>query len=139
MTAKPGVKLEDLEATVLEAELAKLQNDGPTAEEVEAAKAGELTEKITGLQRLGGFGGVADTLDEYNQYTGDPGFLPKDIAMSEAVSVAEHEGRGGEVSHQGLSCGGVLRAGQEGAERRTAQPGRYGCGCEDHEPVYAGV
>ena len=40
------------------------------------------------MQRLGGFGGVADTLDEYNQYTGDPGFLPKDIAMGEAVSVA---------------------------------------------------
>jgi zinc protease len=85
--AKPGVKLEDLEKTVWE-EIAKLQADGPTADEVEAAKAGELTEKITRLQRLGGFGGVADTLDEYNQYTGDPGFLPKDIAMGEAVSVA---------------------------------------------------
>ena len=70
------------------AELAKLQAEGPTAEEVEAAKAGDLTQKIAGLQRLGGFGGVADTLDEYNQYTGDPGFLPKDIAMGEAVSVA---------------------------------------------------
>jgi zinc protease len=87
VTAKPGVKLEDLEKTVWE-EIAKLQAEGPTADEVEAAKAGELTEKISGLQRLGGFGGVADTLDEYNQYTGDPGFLPKDIAMGEAVSVA---------------------------------------------------
>jgi zinc protease len=87
ITAKPGVKLEDLEATVW-AELAKLQADGPTAGEVEAAKARELTGKISGLQRLGGFGGVADTLDEYNQYTGDPGFLPKDIAMVEGVSVA---------------------------------------------------
>ena len=87
VTAKPGVKLEDLEATVW-AEIAKLQADGPTPEEVEAAKAGELTQKIAGLQRLGGFGGVADTLDEYNQYTGDPGFLPKDIAMGEAVDVA---------------------------------------------------
>ena len=87
VTAKPGVKLEDLEATVW-AELAKLEADGPTSEEVEAAKARELTGKITGLQRLGGFGGVADTLDEYNQYTGDPGFLPKDIAMVEGVSVA---------------------------------------------------
>ena len=87
VTAKPGVKLEDLEATVW-SEIARLQTEGPTAGEVEAAKAGSLTEKISGLQRLGGFGGVADTLDEYNQYTGDPGFLPKDIAMSEAVSVA---------------------------------------------------
>jgi len=87
ITAKPGVKLEDLEKTVWD-ELAKLQSAGPTAEEVEAAKAGELTRKISGLQRLGGFGGVADTLDEYNQYTGDPGFLSKDIAMAEGVTVA---------------------------------------------------
>jgi zinc protease len=87
IVAKPGVKLEDLEATVW-SEIARLQADGPTPEEVEAAKAGELTRKITGLQRLGGFGGVADTLDEYNQYTGDPGYLPKDLAAQAAVSVA---------------------------------------------------
>ena len=87
ITAKPGVKLEDLEASFW-AEVAKLQQDGPTADEVESSKALDLTEKISGLQRLGGFGGIADTLDEYNQYTGDPGFLPKDVAMTEAVTVA---------------------------------------------------
>jgi len=87
ITAKPGVKLEDLETTFWE-EVAKLQKDGPTDEEVEAAKATELTRKISGLQRLGGFGGVADTLDEYNQYTGDPGFLTKDVKMTEDVTAA---------------------------------------------------
>jgi zinc protease len=87
ITAKPGVKLEDLEATVW-AEIAKLQATGPTQEEVDANKAILLTRKITGLQRLGGFGGVADTLDEYNQYTGDPGYLPKDVAATQAVTVA---------------------------------------------------
>ena len=87
ITAKPGVKLEDLEAAFWK-ELAKLQKDGPTDEEVEAAKAVELTQKISGLQRLGGFGGVADTLDKYNQYTGDPGFLSKDVKMTEDVTVA---------------------------------------------------
>jgi zinc protease len=87
ITAKPGVKLEDLEATFW-TELGKLQQEGPTAEEVEAAKATALTQKISGLQRLGGFGGIADTLDEYNQYTGDPGFLPKEVAMTQAVDVA---------------------------------------------------
>ena len=85
VTAKPGVKLEDLEATVW-SEIAKLQKDGPTAEEVEASKTTDLSRKIEGLQRLGGFGGIADTLDEYNQYTGDPGYLPKDIAAIEAVT-----------------------------------------------------
>jgi zinc protease len=87
VTAKPGVKLEDLEKTVWD-EIARLQADGPTAEEVEAAKAIQMTGKIAGLQRLGGFGGIADTLDRYNQYTGDPGYLPKDIAAAEAVTVA---------------------------------------------------
>ncbi len=87
VTAKPGIKLEDLEATVW-SEIAKLQSDGPTQKEVEAAKATELSRKIIGLQRLGGFGGVADTLDSYNQYTGDPGYLPKDIAATQAVTVA---------------------------------------------------
>ncbi len=87
MTAKPGVKLEDLEAAFWK-ELEKLQQDGPTADEVTASKALDLTAKISGLERLGGFGGIADTLDRYNQYTGDPGFLPKDVAMTEAVTRA---------------------------------------------------
>ncbi len=87
ITAKPGVKLEDLEATFWK-ELAKLQEDGPTADEVASAKALDLTSKITGLEQLGGFGGIADTLDRYNQYTGDPDFLPKDIALTEAVTRA---------------------------------------------------
>ncbi len=87
ITAKPGVKLEDLESTFW-SELAKLQQDGPTTDEVESAKALDLTGKINGLQRLGGFGGIADSLDRYNQYTGDPDFLPKDVAMTEAVTKA---------------------------------------------------
>jgi zinc protease len=87
VTAKPGVKLEDLEATVW-SEIAKLQTDGPTRKEVDAAKATQLTRKIIGLQRLGGFGGIADTLDSYNQYTGDPGYLAKDLAATQAVTVA---------------------------------------------------
>ena len=87
ITARPGVKLEDIEA-VFWKELQRLQQEGPTAEEIQAYKSSTLTGTITGLQRLGGFGGVADTLDQYNQYTGDPGFLPKDIAMTEAVTPA---------------------------------------------------
>jgi len=87
ITPRPGVKLQDVES-VFWKELARLQQEGPTAQEIQAYKANALTDKITGLQRLGGFGGVADTLDEYNQYTGDPGFLPKDVAMTEAVTPA---------------------------------------------------
>lgn len=87
ITAKPNVKLEDLEATFWQ-EVSKLQTDGPTKEELDSARAVNLTGKITGLERLGGFGGVADTLDKYNQYTGDPGYLSKDLAAYQATTVA---------------------------------------------------
>jgi zinc protease len=87
IVGKPGVKLEDLEAAFW-AEVDKLKAEGPTQDELDAAKTGELTEKIAGLQRFGGFGGVADTLDSYYQYTGDAGYLPRDIARYQALTVA---------------------------------------------------
>src|SRR5262249_34657721 len=39
-------------------------------------------------ENLGGFGGVADRLNEYNQYLGDPGYLPKDIQRHRDVTPA---------------------------------------------------
>ncbi len=87
ITARPGVKLEDLEAEV-DREIHALQTDGPTQAELDRARNQLLTGKIEGLQRLGGFGGIADMMDQYNQYLGDPGYLPKDIARYEAVTTA---------------------------------------------------
>ena len=87
VTARPGVKPEALEAAI-DKEIAALRTDGPTQAEVDQARNGILTRKISGLQRLGGFGGVADMLDLYNQYTGDPGYLPKDVARYQAATVA---------------------------------------------------
>jgi len=86
ITAKPGVKIEDLETAFWD-EVSKLQKDGPTQKELDAARTVNLTGTISGLQRLGGFGGVADVMNEYNQYTGDPGYLSKDLARYEAVTV----------------------------------------------------
>jgi zinc protease len=87
VTARPGVKPEALEAAI-DKEIEALRSAGPTRSEVEQARTGILTSKISGLQRLGGFGGVADMLDYYNQYTGDPGYLPKDIARYQDATVA---------------------------------------------------
>jgi zinc protease len=86
ITAKPGVKIEDLEAAFWD-EVTKLQKDGPTQKELDASRTVNLTGTISGLQRLGGFGGIADVMNEYNQYTGDPGYLSKDLARYEAVTV----------------------------------------------------
>jgi len=87
ITARPGVKLEDLEAA-FDAEVDKLRAEGPTQEELDRARAQLLSRLIQGLQRLGGFGGVADMMDRYNQYEGDPGYLPKDVARYEALTTA---------------------------------------------------
>jgi zinc protease len=86
-TAKPGVKPEDLEKAIDE-ELAGIQKDGPTAAEVDGARNTIESRIIRGLERLGGFGGVADRLNTYNHYLGDPGYLPKDIARYDAVTPA---------------------------------------------------
>jgi len=41
------------------------------------------------LEHLGGFGGVADRLNAYNVFCGDPAFLTADLARLERVSPAE--------------------------------------------------
>ncbi len=85
ITARPGVKLEDLEASV-DKEIEALRTEGPTQAELDRARNQSLSGLVQGLQRLGGFGGVADMMDRYNQYMGDPGYLPKDVARYEAVT-----------------------------------------------------
>ncbi len=87
ITAKPTVSLDTLEAALWK-EVASLQSDGPTQAELDRARTVDVTGKIIGLQRLGGFGGVADTLDRYNQFLDDPGYLPKDIARYQAATIA---------------------------------------------------
>lgn len=86
-TAKPGVKIEDLEKAINE-ELAALRKDGPTAEEIERARNKIQSQMIRRLELLGGFGGVADTLNRYNHYLKDPGYLPKDLQRYDAVTPA---------------------------------------------------
>jgi zinc protease len=87
MVAKPGVTPEKLEAEA-EKIIDGMADSGPTPAEVEWARNKVETGLISGLQRLGGFGGVADQLNYYNQYTGDPGYLPKDLARYDAVTPA---------------------------------------------------
>jgi len=96
ITARPGVKLEDLEAA-FDKELESLRTSGPTQAELDRARNKDLTELIQGLQRLGGFGGVADMMDRYNQYLLDPGYLPKDVARYEAITPASVQKIGQEV------------------------------------------
>lgn len=85
--ARPGIQPEDLQRAI-EVELRAIREQGPSQADLDGARNTHLTGLISGLQRLGGFGGVADRMDYYNYYTGDPGYLPKDVARFEHVSVA---------------------------------------------------
>ncbi len=85
--ARPGHTAEELEKAI-EAELEALRTTGPDAAEIERAVNTLETGIVSGLERLGGFGGVADRLNMYNHHLKDPAYLPKDIARIRAVNQA---------------------------------------------------
>jgi zinc protease len=87
-TAKPGVKPEDLEKAINE-ELDKLRAEGPTQAELDRARNVIETHIITSLERLGGFGALADRLNQYNQFLHDPGYLPQDLARYDHATTAD--------------------------------------------------
>ncbi|NLF72676.1 MAG: insulinase family protein [Candidatus Anammoximicrobium sp.] len=78
VTARPGQSLAELEAAVL-GEVARLQAESPSAEEVGRALARHESSLIQHLESVGGFGGRADQLNLYNVYAGDPGYLEQDF------------------------------------------------------------
>src|SRR5579863_1321599 len=85
VTARPGHTAEEMEKAVDE-ELAAFRKNGPDAVELERARNGIETGMIQGLERLGGFGGVADRLNEYNHYLGNPGYFPQDVRRYQSAS-----------------------------------------------------
>ncbi len=87
VTARPGHTPEEIEKAIDE-ELAAFRTTAPTAEELERARNTIETNIIGGLERLGGFGGIADRLYSYNHYLKTPGFLEQDIQRYRAVTPA---------------------------------------------------
>ena len=82
--ARPGHTAAELQAAI-DVELDRFAAEGPTEAEVERARNQIERSMYQGLQKVVG---RADTLNMYNQYTGDPGYLPKDIARYAAVTAA---------------------------------------------------
>ena len=83
--ARAGHTAAELQPLV-DAEVARLATDGPTAAEVERARNQIERSLYEGLQTVGG---RADQLNLYNQYLGDPGYLPKDIERYTRVTPAD--------------------------------------------------
>jgi zinc protease len=84
-TARAGHKAAELEQAI-DAELARFQAEGPTAQEMERARNIIETSIVSGLETLGGFGGVADMLNRYNHYLGTPDYLGQDIQRYRSAS-----------------------------------------------------
>ena len=85
--ARPGHTADELAAAIDE-ELAKFRAEGPTAAELDQARNGIEAGTLQRLEHLGGFGGVADLLNSYNHYLGDPGYLQQDLGRYRALSPA---------------------------------------------------
>ena len=71
---------------------------GPTAAELERAKTKQESEFVSGLERIGGFGGKADVLNQYNTFLGDPGKIEADLGRYRAVTTAARAAGGGHVA-----------------------------------------
>ncbi len=85
VTAKPGIKPEDLEKAI-DAEMTKLAAEGPSAQEVERAKNVTETALVRGLEATNG---VANRLNYYQMFLGTPEYFSKDVARFDAVTAAE--------------------------------------------------
>jgi len=85
-TARPGHTADEIQKAI-DDELTKLQASGPDQKELERAQNTWETRTLSGLEVMGGFGGVADTLNLYNQYLKNPGYLGDDLARHRRVSI----------------------------------------------------
>ena len=84
-TAKPDVGLGRIEAVVRE-ELSRIAGEGVLEEERLRTLNNTEAGMVRALERVGGFGGKADYLNEYHVFTGDPGWVEEDLARYRRVT-----------------------------------------------------
>jgi zinc protease len=85
VTARQGTNLSQMEREVYE-EIRRLATDGPTAEELQAAKNGIESGFVF---RLASTLGKANQLNDYNTFRGKANLFNEDLARSRAVTAAD--------------------------------------------------
>lgn len=85
VTLKPGASADQVRA-VIERHLIDMAETGPTQAEMERVKRRRWSSNLFSLERLGGFGGVADRLNAFNTFTGDPDLLWTDALRYQNVT-----------------------------------------------------
>jgi predicted Zn-dependent peptidase len=88
VVARPGVSTDTLQKEV-DAVLAEVRKNGITQDELTRARTRYDTRMLSGLQSVGGFGGKADALQNYNHFVGEPDYLRKDLARYQALSTED--------------------------------------------------
>ncbi len=88
VTLKPGQDLPKAEASI-DQELARLNDEGPTADELDRVKTSYIATFIRGLDRVGGFGGTSDVLAEGQVYLGDPEAYKKRLRYVESATAGQ--------------------------------------------------
>ncbi|WP_066482676.1 MULTISPECIES: M16 family metallopeptidase [unclassified Sphingomonas] len=85
---RPGV---DKAAAIarMDAVIADLVANGPTADEVQRVATNTLSGRLAGLEAVGGFGGKAVTLAQGALFAGDPAFYKKQLAALAAATPAD--------------------------------------------------
>jgi zinc protease len=86
--AKTGHTTEELQPMVDQI-IDGIKKNGVTPAELEMARRKIIAQLLRGVERIGGFGGKADLLNQYQTLLGDPGYLPKDLARYRAVTAEE--------------------------------------------------
>ncbi len=87
-TARSGHTLDEL-AGVIDEEIKKLADQPPTAREVQRAVNQYEAGFLDRLERIGGFGGKADQLNQYSLRTGDPDYFDEDLARYRAIDSSD--------------------------------------------------
>ncbi len=87
-TVKQGVDPARVEQ-VIDEEIRRLINEGPSADELARAKTAFRSGFIRGIERIGGFGGKADALAECAVYEGDPGCFRTSLANIDKSTAAD--------------------------------------------------
>ncbi|MBU3993047.1 MAG: insulinase family protein [Alphaproteobacteria bacterium] len=87
MDVKPGIERATAE-TAFDAEITRLLNDGPSADEVRRSATRLTSQQIGMLEQVGGFSGKGATLAEGQLYSGDPDKYRQDLAAIAALTPA---------------------------------------------------
>jgi zinc protease len=87
-TPRPGHTVEELQK-VIDEELARLQQEDPSAREFERSLNQIETSFYNRMERVGGFGGKADQINGYFSKTGDPDYFNEDLGRYRALSPSD--------------------------------------------------